>query len=140
MSVYHTVRTPSRNCALKKTAIFLTIALTVSVLANVFLFKLVISWQEAWLEQVLTTTEIERLYRKSEADTTFKVIKEILTKENIGYEVVPVAPSDIVWGKGDKKVLLVNGTRLYFNDDQYIGSKANLPNDLSHWAIDQEDF
>jgi hypothetical protein len=129
---------PVRSCAVKKVTRVLIVALTVSVLSNAYLLKLVINWQEAWLEQILTTTEVERLYRKSEADTTLEAIKEILTKESVEYELVPVVPTDIFWDKGDKKVLLVNGTRLYFNDGQYIGSKANLPNDLSHWVIGQE--
>ncbi len=123
---------------MKKVTRFLIVALTVSLLSNAYLLKSVINWQEAWLEQILTTTEVERLYRKSEADTSLEVIKEILTKESVEYELVPVVPTDIFWGKGDKKVLLVNGTRLYFNEGQYIGSKANLPNDLSHWGIGQE--
>lgn len=42
-------------------SLLLLAALGASLGANVYLFSLVVSWQDAWLEQILTTSMIERL-------------------------------------------------------------------------------
>ena len=59
-------------------------------------------------------------------------------KEGIEAKLVPVEESDNLWLKGEKQALLVNETRLFFIDGEYVGSKANLPKNLSHWGFGQE--
>jgi hypothetical protein len=111
-----------------------------SLAFNAYLFNLVIDWQNAWLEQILTTSEIERIYRKSGADITYESIKGIISSENGEFEIVSSEAANSVWVKPDAEAILVNGTTLFFSDGQFIGSKANLPNDLKHWGFGQEEF
>lgn len=118
----------------------LVVLFGVSILGNVYLFYLVINWQEAWLEQILTTSEIERLYRKSSADVSIEGVTALAAKEKIDVKMVPIEESDNLWLKGEKKVLLLNDTRLFFVDDQYVGSRADLPKEMSHWGFGQEKF
>lgn len=116
------------------------VALAISLATNAYLFKLVVDWQEAWLEQILTTADIERLYRKSGADVSFSAMKELVGKELGEYKIVPVTNSDKMIVKADKSAILVDGTKLYFKDGKYIGSKANLPEGLVHWRFGQDEF
>ena len=60
---------------MKRPFVYLSVAFAISLGANVYLFKLVADWQKAWLEQILTTADIERLYRKSGADVSFSAMK-----------------------------------------------------------------
>ena len=90
--------------------------LTASLFLNVYLFYSVIQWQDSWLEQFITTSHIEKLYQKSGADISFKSIKELVDKEIGGTTQVE-----------NKEVILIDGTRLFFKNGQFIGSKANLP-------------
>ena len=89
---------------------------------------------------MLTTAEIEGLYRKSSANTTFDAIKDLATREGMEVEASSVEESDNFFLKGDGKVLFVNGTRLFFVNNKYVGSKANLPGNLSHWWLGREEF
>ncbi len=116
------------------------VVLAVSLPTNAYLFKLVVDWQEAWLEQTLATAEIERLYRKSGADVSFESIKSLIEHVSGTYEIVPVGADDNLLFKADKAAILLNGTRLYFNGGQYVGSKANLPEGLTHWRLGHEEF
>jgi hypothetical protein len=125
---------------LKKPFVFLGVAFAISLGANVYLFKLVADWQEAWLEQTLTTAEIERLYRNSGADVSFESIKSLIERVKSQYEVTPVDRDGSLLFPADKEAILLNGTRLYFKDGQYIGSKANLPEGLVHWKLGQDEF
>jgi hypothetical protein len=123
---------------MKKGALLLASALIVSISANAYLFCLVLEWQSAWVEQMVTTSKIERLYMKSGADVSFKSVQKLVSDELGSFEVVSVVESDNLWDGGDKKAISVHGTRLFFKDGQYIGSKANLPDGLSHWGFAQE--
>jgi hypothetical protein len=125
---------------LKKLLVFLSVAFAISLGANIYLFKLVADWQEAWLEQILTTADIERLYRKSGADVSFSAMKELVGKELGEYKIVPVTDSNRMFVKADKSAILVDGTKLYFKDGTYIGSKANLHEGLVHWRLGQDEF
>lgn len=115
----------------------LVVLFGVSILGNVYLTYLVINWQEAWLEQIMTTSEIERLYRKSSADVSIDGVLALAKKEKIDVEMVSIKESDNLWLEGEKKVLLLNDTRLFFVDDQYVGSRADLPKEMSHWGFGQ---
>jgi hypothetical protein len=79
---------------------------------------MVSDWQEAWLEQTLTTAEIERLYRNSGADVSFESIKNLIESVKSHYEVVPVDRDDSLLFPADKEVIFLNGTSLYFKDGQ----------------------
>ena len=124
---------------MKKSSVFLGVLLLISLLSNIYLFKLVVDWQDAWLEQLLITGDLERIYRKSGADISFDAIKVLVEKEFGEYEIVPVPDSDDLLVGVDKTAILVDGKMLYFKDGYYIGSKANLPKGLVHWMIGHED-
>lgn len=119
---------------------FLGVVLSISLAANVYLFKSVVDWQEAWLEQTLITADIERLYRKSGADVSFAVMKELVGKELGEYSIVSVTDSDNLVVYVDKSAILVDGATLYFKDGKYIGSKAKLPEGLVYWRLGYDEF
>ena len=123
--------------SLKKSSVILA-SLTVSLAANAYLFKLVVGWQKAWTEQLLTTSTIERLYAKSGADVSYDTVMELVGSEFGKYSIVPVVASDNQWAGTDENAILVFGTKLFFKDVQYLGSKANLPKGLVHWRMDDE--
>jgi len=120
---------------LKKGNFFFVFMLSASLCANVYLFNLVIEWQEAWTEQIVTTSHVERLYTSSTANVSYEAVKELVGNEIGEYKIIPVIESDNMWAGGDKDAILVHGTKLFFKDGQYIGSKANLPEDLVHWRM-----
>ena len=123
---------------MKKGTLFLSAALAVSLFANTYLFNLVVDWQEAWTEQILTTSHVERLYTQSGADVSFDEVKKLVGNKLGEYKVVPVSESDNLWNSGDPDALLIHGTKLFFKDGLYIGSKANVPDHLVHWRMGQE--
>lgn len=125
---------------MSKIKLVLIFALVISLTANAFLFKRVVDWQEAWAEQILTTSHIERLYKKSGADVSFDSVKLLVEKELGECEIVPLTDRYNIDAGNDKEVILIHGTRLYFKDGVYIGSKANLPSHLEHWHFGQEGF
>ena len=49
--------------------------LLLSLGANLYLVLLVVQWQEAWTQQILTTANLERLYRHSGADTSYAALR-----------------------------------------------------------------
>ena len=55
---------------------------------NGYFIDLIMKWQDAWLEQVITTSEIETILRKSSADTTYEGIVNLLEKEGYVYKIV----------------------------------------------------
>lgn len=120
---------------MRKSYIFLGMALSISVVINVYLFRAIGDWQDAWLEQALTTADIERLYRNSGADVSFAAMEELVGKELGEYKIVPVTDPDKLIISADKSAISVDGTRLYFKDGKYIGSKAKLPEGLVHWEL-----
>lgn len=123
---------------MKKSNLLILFVLAVSLFANVYLFNLVIAWQEAWTEQILTTSHIERLYTKSGADVSYEAVKALVGNELGEYEIVPVIESDNLWVGGDNNAIMVDGTKLFFKDGLYIGSKANLTEGLVHWRMGNE--
>ena len=123
---------------MKKGIVILSFFFCISLFLNVYLFNTVVDWQEAWLKQLITTSDIERLYRKSGADVSFDSIKKLVDNEFDAYQVVSAVESDNLWAGDDKDAILVYGTKLFFKDGQYIGSKADVPEGLVHWKLGSE--
>ena len=113
-------------------------SLTASILVNAYQFSLIVTWQEAWLEQVLTTSNIETLYRKSGADISYEAVKTLVKSELGDFEIVPSTATDGLFVSLDQDVILVSDTKLFFKGGEYAGSKAKLPEDLSHWGFGVE--
>ena len=127
-----------KGSAVKKSYFVLGALLAVSLLANAYLFRQVVNWQEAWTEQILATSTVEQIYKGSEADTSFEAVKTRVAEEFGQYEIVPLAPSDNQWPGTDEDAILVHGTKLFFKYGKYIGSKADLPEGLVHWRMNEE--
>ena len=121
----HTVSDPM-NTKLVST---LGVLLALSLLANAYLYSEMSNFKEAWLNQFITTSEVESILKASSADLSFKNIKQVSTsafgKENV--HVVNLGNKFTEYGS-DRQALGVNDTLLFFKDRLYHGSKANLPN------------
>jgi len=112
----------------RKLVLFLSLLFLVSAGLNLYLYAEAKRYEEAWVEQMITTSEIEAILRDSGADTSFEGIKR-LAIDRFGSEAVrAVEVSDIYikWGS-DRTGLKVNESLLLFKDGVYHGSKANLP-------------
>lgn len=105
-----------------------------SLSANGYFIDLIMKWQDAWLEQVITTSEIETILRKSSADTTYEGIVNLLEKEGYVYKIVSVTDEERKWLHQNHTALLVNDTKFIFSNGQYAGSTANLPKGIKHWG------
>src|SRR5690606_32578540 len=113
----------NRNLIFVLSFLFLT-----SVGLNVYLYAEAQKYEEAWVEQLITTSEVEGILRESEADTSFESIRH-LAIARVGSDtvhVVEVSDIHIDWG-ADREGLKVNETLLLFQDGVYYGSKANVP-------------
>jgi len=124
---------------LRKIIACLGIVLTLSISVNVYLFQSAIDWQEAWLEQMLTTSLVERIYKESGADVSYEAVNKLVENE-FRYEVVTLTNENDSWVKEGSAAISVDGTILYFTDGKYSGSKADLPDNLVHWGVGQDDF
>ncbi len=113
-------------------------ALLFSLAGNAYLFSMVVKWQDAWLEQILATSVVEQLYKSSDAEISFDVIDEIAKREFGDYRITGVMKSDVDFVGYDPEVIEIEGVRLFFKGGDYIGSKANVPNDIRHWGFDGE--
>ncbi|MFL1465098.1 hypothetical protein [Marinobacter sp. HN1S83] len=112
----------------RKLVLILSLLFLVSAGLNLYLYTEVKRYEEAWVEQIITTSEIEAILRNSGADTSFESIKR-LAIDRFGSEAVravEVSDSHIKWGS-DRNGLKVNESLLLFKDGVYHGSKANLP-------------
>lgn len=112
----------------RKLVLILSLLFLVSVGLNLYLYTEVQRYEDAWVEQIITTSEIEAILSASEADTSFEGIKR-LAIARFGSEavrVVEVSDIHIDWGS-DRDGLKVNETLLLFKEGVYHGSKANLP-------------
>lgn len=116
----------------------LPVLLIISLSGNAFLFLQVMGWQKAWLAQIITTSNIEQIFKNSSADTSFETLKEITKNEfSSTFKIVSVDPSDNILVGYDPHAIEINDTKLFFKDSKYIGSKANLP-DLQYWWFNNE--
>ncbi|WP_435103716.1 hypothetical protein [Arhodomonas sp. AD133] len=114
---------------------FLALGLLGSVVANAYLFGRISQWQEAWTQQILATSTVERLYMESEANVSYESVKTIVERKFGDYEALPAQETGDAWLGSHGRVLVVDGTKLLFKEGRYIGSKANLPEGLAHWGI-----
>lgn len=117
---------------------FLSILLALSLCVNVYLFWSTTTWQKAWLAQILTTSEIENLFRKSDADISFQSIQEIVQREyKSTFKVLSKQEAEIEGFGPYENVIVINETKLLFNENRFIGSKANLPSGIEYWWFNQ---
>lgn len=110
----------------KATLIILVLLLVISVSLNFFLFSEYSKYQDGWVNQIITTSEIEALLKNSGVDTSFESIFNI-AKSQYGESVkVVTAPESMKsWG-ADSEAIGVNDSILMFKDGKYWGSKSNL--------------
>jgi len=99
----------------------------------------VTDWQEAFLEQLLTTSLVERLYRASNGDTSYEAVFRLIEIE-LGYEAIQLTNDNDVWVNGADAAVSVDGTTLYFADGEYAGSKAALPESLVFWRAEDDEL
>ncbi len=106
----------------------LSLVSLVSVGLNIYLCTEVQKYEEAWVEQIITTSEVEEILRESQADTSYESIKRLAIARFGSDTVSSVEVSDAHtdWG-ADRQGLKVNETLFLFKDGVYYGSKANLP-------------
>jgi hypothetical protein len=121
---------------LRRNGWVLGICLLGSLLVNGYLVERVYKWQEAWTEQILTTSVVEHLYKKSDADLSYQGVRDLVERELGKYEEIQAGEAGLDWPKPSDRVIVVDGTKLIFKDGQYVGSKADLPEGLEHWHGD----
>lgn len=54
------------------------------------------------------------------------------------YEIVPLGDSGNLWSGDCDEAILIDGTRLFFKEGMFLGSKADLPEGLKHWGVGGE--
>lgn len=97
--------------------------LVISFLLNVYFYLSASRWEEAWLEQFVTTSEVEDLLKASSPELSYDDVARILKGAS------PVdAGLELLSAGIDKKALKYGGTTFFFKDRAYAGSKADLPN------------
>ncbi len=112
----------------RKLLLILSSALLVSVGVNVYLYTEVQRFEEAWIEQLVATSEVEGILKESRADTSIEGVQRLAIARFGSDSVQMVEVADIHFESGaDKKGLQVNETLLLFKDGVFYGSKANLP-------------
>lgn len=112
---------------MKKAALILLVfLLLISVSLNFFLYSEYSKYQDGWVNQIITTSEIEALLKNSGIDTSFDNIFNI-AKSQYGESVIVVTTPESMksWG-ADSRAIGVNDSILMFKDGQYWGSKSNL--------------
>src|SRR5690554_4156336 len=117
------------NAYMSRYLIFvLSVLFLVSVGLNVYFYSEVHRYEKAWVEQIITTSEVEGILRESEADTSLESIKRLAIARfgSDAVRSVEVSDTHTEWG-ADRKGLKVNETLFLFKNGVYYGSKANLP-------------
>lgn len=116
--------------------ILLSGSLVLSIALNIFLFGSVTMWQEAWLEQKMTTGYIEQLFRASGADVSFDAIAEQIEIEFGEFEVIPNSVPNEIYNGAHEYSLLYDGTEFLFNqEEEYAGSLPKIPKNLLSTGI-----
>ena len=111
----------------KSTIIFSTL-LTLSIALNVYLFLSKNEWKEAWVNQFIATSDVEKILKESDADISFSKLAEMaINRPELYMKVIELTDDELSSGT-DKKSIKINETVLLFKDGVYTGSKANLPN------------
>lgn len=111
----------------KKVGTFIVVCLVVSLSANVYLYSRFRVFQEAWLNQFITTSEIESILKASSTDLSFSSIRKI-SVARFGEDNVHAVNLEAGFSEHgyDRDAIGVNDTLLFFKDGLYYGSKANL--------------
>ena len=114
----------------------LAVALVLSLAGNTYFVWAAVTWQKAWLAQILTTSEIEKIFKKSGADVSFQSIQHIVEREyKSSYKIFSKQEAENeAWGPYEN-VIMANETKLYFNGNVFVGSKANLPSGIEYWLF-----
>ena len=112
------------------------VLLLISIVGNVHLFMAARTWQQAWLAQFLTTSDIETVLKKSGADISFEALQKIAQREyKSSFEVLSPDAAHVEVGGSYDEVIVIGDTRLLFKNNKYAGSRANLPNhDAYRWV------
>jgi hypothetical protein len=117
----------------------IAIVLLISLVGNIYLFITVIKWQKAWLAQIMTTSDIETIFRKSGADISFEALQKIAKEEYPStFKVLPSDVSQNDFGGPYENIILIDETKLYFRNNRYVGSKANVPPEVEFWSVTNE--
>ena len=111
----------------------LSYLLVLSLILNAHLFLKSSAWEEAWQEQIFTTSIIEKILKRSGADVSFEAMQSLAKDEFGDVKLLPLEETDNIWVEADSKVISISKTKLFFKDDKYLGSKANLPNQINSW-------
>lgn len=103
-------------------------ALLISVVTNAYLFLEAQMWKTAWVNQLVTTSEVEGILKSSGADISMTAIKKYAERRlGLGsVETVKVDEVHVEFG-ADKQGLKISTTLILFQDGMYHGSKADLP-------------
>ena len=102
--------------------------LILSLCTNVFLFISKNKWHEAWVNQFITTSDIENILKTTNEDMSFAKFQEIALKNpNLYMKVIDISEPYLSDGI-DKQGIKISETILLFENGIYVGSKANLPN------------
>ena len=100
--------------------IFLKLLLVFSLCLNFFLGWQVFVWIDAWGEQLITTSEIEKIYKLTGSELTYETALEIAKNKYEGsYQLIEK--------DDDTRVIIISGTQLIFQNNEYLGSRADLP-------------
>lgn len=109
--------------------LILGVLFLVSTSLNVYLYIEKNHWQEAWLNQFITTSEVESIFKQAADDTTIENVKIIAIREfGEGNVHIIDLQGEFKDYESDDVALGVNDTLLFFKDGYYYGSKAYLPN------------
>ena len=112
----------------RKLLLILSSTLLVSAGVNVYLYTEVQRFEEAWIEQLVATSEVEGILKESRADTSIEGVQRLAIARFGSGSVQMAEVADIHFkSSADKKGLQVNETLLLFKDGVFYGSKANLP-------------
>ena len=90
----------------------MSVLLFLSLAMNIYLYLEASRWEQAWLAQFITTSDVEVLLKSANPSLTY---------ENVaGY--LKLAPDE-----GGKEVLKYGSTTFQYENGHYSGSKADLP-------------
>lgn len=108
-----------------KTRSYLLFALlSVTIVLNIILYFWGVYWKDAWVNQFVTTSDIERILIKTEGNLSFDHIKSIsMSLYRTSFSEVDATVEQINNG-ADRRAIRINNTILLFENDFYNGSKS----------------
>jgi hypothetical protein len=99
----------------------LSALLIISLSLNAYFYFRSAKWEEAWLQQFVTTSEVEELLKGASPNLSYDDVAALLKGAS------PVEAGAPLQAGVEKKALKYGGTTFYFKDGVYAGSKADLP-------------